>query len=391
MTAHGRRCPSVGPTGHDPCPRTNHGLVDTPATHLPAARPPAHPLPAHGHCDTSRILRTFPRPPAGSTRSPTTNSGSHLPMPACIGTEPGPTTARGHEIPHDVPLTARDRKSIITGLGIATIANIRPGTHTLSPAGPVLRCPAPRCTIWTSPLAGTTGMRNSIGRMPHQRRTGTAATPKPRPRTGNTPTAPAVAPPWAGFPLCGIPRPSTHRQPMSLLQIGSHGTNLMASLTGGKLRAGQVRAGTPASPLNGTASSSSSGAEGSESPSSPPPEAHHQDPSATRARAHVPATSGRPTRYRPSSPREHEGDRTESLYSVEEERDDSFTAVFDLIRRFHNLEKPAGVASSRGKTALAQTLGLQAKPSPSLHLPSSPLVGTLVDDVNFVLAKFVEE
>ena len=34
---------------------------------------------------------------------------------------------------------------------------------------------------------------------------------------------------------------------------------------------------------------------------------------------------------------------------------------------------------------------LQAKPSPALHLPSSSLVGTLVNDVNFVLAKFVEE
>ena len=162
---------------------------------------------------------------------------------------------------------------------------------------------------------------------------------------------------------------------------------------------------------------SPSGAEGAESPGSPPPgaprgsynnypgtqsrstlnsHAHHQDRSATRARAHVPAepghaTSGRPSRSWPSSPREHDGDRTESLYSVEEERDDSFTAVLDLIRRSHNLEKPAGVAPFRGKTTLAQTFGLQAEPSPALHLPSSPLVGTLVDNVNSVLAKFVEE
>ena len=80
-------------------------------------------------------------------------------------------------------------------------------------------------------------------------------------------------------------------------------------------------------------SSSPSGAEGARSP----------------ARAHAPAEPGpaasaRPTRYWPSSPREQEGDRTESLCSVEEERDDSFTAVLDFIRRSHDLEKPVGVA-----------------------------------------------
>ena len=49
------------------------------------------------------------------------------------------------------------------------------------------------------------------------------------------------------------------------------------------------------------------------------------------------------------------------------------------------------MAPSRGKTAVAQTIGLQAEPSPALHFPPSPLVGTLVDDVNSFLAKFVEE
>ena len=142
---------------------------------------------------------------------------------------------------------------------------------------------------------------------------------------------------------------------------------------------------------------SPSGAEGAESPGSPPPggprgsyndypgtqsrstliaQAHHQDPSAAHARAHVPAepdpaSSARPTRYWPSSPREHEGDRTESLFSIEEERNDSFTAVLDLIRRSYNLEKPAGVAPSRGKTALAQTLELQACHPPPWLRPSS--------------------
>ena len=68
-----------------------------------------------------------------------------------------------------------------------------------------------------------------------------------------------------------------------------------------------------------------------------------------------------------------------------------FTSVVDLIRRSHNLEDLASIAPSRGRTALAQKLGLQTEPSPALHLPSSPLVGTLVDDVNSVLVRFVEE
>ena len=180
----------------------------------------------------------------GEHRSPTTSSGSHMPIPARIGTRLGPATARGHGIPHVAPRTAHGRESVITVLGIATTANTRPGSHTPSPAataGPALRCPTPRCTIWTSLLVGTTGMRNSIGSMPHRRRTGTAATPMPRLRPGNTPTAPAVGPPWAGFPLYGIPRPLTHQQPKSLLQIGSHRTNLTANLTGGRLQAGRVR------------------------------------------------------------------------------------------------------------------------------------------------------
>ena len=156
---------------------------------------------------------------------------------------------------------------------------------------------------------------------------------------------------------------------------------------------------------------------GAESPDSPPPEetresyndgpsthsqdapdSHtpNQDPSATSTRAHTPGELGpssleRSARYWPSSPRDHEGDRSESLCSLEEVRDDSFTSVLDLIRRSHNLEEPASVAPLWGRTALAQKLGLQTEPSPALHLPSSPLVGTLVDDVNSFFARFVEE
>ena len=104
-----------------------------------------------------------------------------------------------------------------------------------------------------------------------------------------------------------------------------------------------------------------------------------------------PSASEIPTRHWPSSPKEHKGERTESVYTVEEDRDDSFAAVLDIIRRFHNLEQPAGVAPTRCKTCLAPMLGLQAEPYPALHLPASPLFATLLDDVNSALAKFVED
>ena len=105
----------------------------------------------------------------------------------------------------------------------------------------------------------------------------------------------------------------------------------------------------------------------------------------------APSTSEKEARFWPSSPRDREGEHPESFSSVEEERDDSFTSVIDLIRRYHNLEKPAGVAPSRGLTTLAQTLGLQAEASLALHLPPSRLVEALVDKVNSTFDKFIEE
>ena len=100
-----------------------------------------------------------------------------------------------------------------------------------------------------------------------------------------------------------------------------------------------------------------------------------------------PSTSEKEARFWPSSLRDQEGERPESLSSVEEVRDDSFTSVIDLIRRYHNLEKPAGVNPLRGLT----TLGLQAEVSPALHLPPSHLVEALVDKVNSTFGRFVEE
>ena len=105
----------------------------------------------------------------------------------------------------------------------------------------------------------------------------------------------------------------------------------------------------------------------------------------------TPSTSGVPPRSWTSSPRDHEGERPESLYSVDEERDDSFTSALDPIRRVNIFEKPAGVTPSRGRTTVAMRRGLQSEPSPALHLPPSELLKALVGDVNSTLDKFIEE
>ena len=47
--------------------------------------------------------------------------------------------------------------------------------------------------------------------------------------------------------------------------------------------------------------------------------------------------------------------------------------------------------SARCKTSLASTYGLMSEVSPAFTLPASPLVRSLLDDTNLVLAKFVED
>ena len=152
----------------------------------------------------------------------------------------------------------------------------------------------------------------------------------------------------------------------------------------------------PATPL----SPYSSDSEKTESQGTPPWEddlvAHGEHSASASAAARTsteatPSTSGMLPRSWTFSPRDHEGERPESLYSVDEERDDSFTSVLDSIRRVNNLEKPAGVTPSRGRTTVALRRGLQSEPSPVLHLPPSELLKALVGDVNSTLDKFVEE
>ena len=55
------------------------------------------------------------------------------------------------------------------------------------------------------------------------------------------------------------------------------------------------------------------------------------------------------------------------------------------------MEEPASVALNRCKTSFAPVYGLQSELSPALHLPLSPLLGSLLEDTNSALSKFVED
>ena len=60
-----------------------------------------------------------------------------------------------------------------------------------------------------------------------------------------------------------------------------------------------------------------------------------------------------------------EDDRPDSVGSLDPERDDWFASVLSLIRDFHDMEEPAGVAPNRCKTSLAPVYGLQSESSPA--------------------------
>ena len=50
-----------------------------------------------------------------------------------------------------------------------------------------------------------------------------------------------------------------------------------------------------------------------------------------------------------------------------------------------------GVPAARCKTSLALIYGLMLESSPAFHLPTSPLVRSLLDDTNLALSKFLED
>ena len=86
-----------------------------------------------------------------------------------------------------------------------------------------------------------------------------------------------------------------------------------------------------------------------------------------------------------------EEDRDSISGSADLDRDDSFRTVLHLIREFHSLVEPASVAPTWCKTSLALIYGLQSEPSPTLHLPLSPMLSSLLEDTNLALDKFLED
>ena len=101
----------------------------------------------------------------------------------------------------------------------------------------------------------------------------------------------------------------------------------------------------------------------------------------------------RDDRYRSGAGRRSPGpsgtvdyDRASTLESVDFARDD-----LGLIRDFHDMAEPAGVPSARCKTSLASAYGLMSEVSPAFTLPASPLLRTLLSDINLALSKFLED
>ena len=90
-------------------------------------------------------------------------------------------------------------------------------------------------------------------------------------------------------------------------------------------------------------------------------------------------------------PGEADDDRSSALNSLDYDRDVSFRSVLALIRNFHSMEEPASVPSARCKTSLASIYGLMSETSPAFHLPTSPLLRSLLDDTNLALSKFLED
>ena len=82
-------------------------------------------------------------------------------------------------------------------------------------------------------------------------------------------------------------------------------------------------------------------------------------------------------------------DRSSAFESVGFDWDD-FPICPGLIRNFHNVEELAGVPSAWCKTSLASIYGLMSETSPAFHLPTSPLMRSLLDDTNLALSKFLE-
>ena len=111
----------------------------------------------------------------------------------------------------------------------------------------------------------------------------------------------------------------------------------------------------------------------------------------SRSYARVDPNQSRTHRRSPGPSGVAEDDRSTTFESVDFARDDSFRAVLGLIREFHDMAEPATVPAARCKTSLASAFGLAADSYPSFALPLSPLLSTLLMDINSDLSKFMED
>ena len=102
-------------------------------------------------------------------------------------------------------------------------------------------------------------------------------------------------------------------------------------------------------------------------------------------------SSGVGGRRSPSPSGVVDDDRSSAFDAVDFDRDDSFRSVLALIRNFYSMEEPAGIPSARCKTSLASIYGLMSETSLAFHLPTSPLIRSLLDDTNLALSKFLED
>ena len=97
------------------------------------------------------------------------------------------------------------------------------------------------------------------------------------------------------------------------------------------------------------------------------------------------------SRRSPSPSGVADDDHFRAFDTVDFDWDDSFRSFLGLIRSFHNMEEPAGIPSARCKTSLASIYGLMSESSQAFHLPTSPLMWSLLDDTNLALSKFLED
>ena len=104
-----------------------------------------------------------------------------------------------------------------------------------------------------------------------------------------------------------------------------------------------------------------------------------------------PSTSRDQSYAWPPAPRDFDNVRAESVASNEDEQDFLFSAVVDMIRNFHDIERPTATAPVRTATAFDQMRGVHSDRPPAFDLPTSPLLGGLIDNANSALARLIEE